>query len=82
MARKSRLTPDEIALFEAGGIGHRGYSPREDVVESEPDVAPPGPGPVSLSEESSAQSRTIRSAFPAWRISVRRLWPGSEKPGE
>ena len=51
MTQNPRLTPAENALFdEEDDIEHRGYSPQGDDVE--PDVAPPGPGPVSSSAES------------------------------
>jgi hypothetical protein len=49
MIRKSRLTPDENALFDEE-FGDRGYAPRADD-DAEPDVAPPGPGPVSSPTE-------------------------------
>lgn len=53
MTEKPRLTPDENALFDEE-TGERGYAPRGND-EPEPDVAPPGPGPVSSPPETPAQ---------------------------
>lgn len=49
MTWNPRLTPAENALFEdEDDVGHRGYSPQGDE-DTEPEQAPPGPGPVSPS---------------------------------
>jgi hypothetical protein len=54
VTRNPRLTPAENALFDdENDFEHRGYSPQGD--DTEPDVAPSGPGPVTSSAESQGE---------------------------